>query len=661
MILMLLSACLNELKTDPNADTEVFGDSGLFVDEDGDGLPAEVDCDDTDPDVGATWVHYADADGDGYGNDAYPLEAGCEPPSGYAEMGGDCDDADADTNPGADEYCDGHDDDCDGLTDEDDAVDATNWFIDTDVDGFGNASYLNRACTQPSGYVSVAGDCDDANADIHPNADEICDGGVDNDCDGLVDDMDVIDDPSTLTIFYVDNDLDTYGEAGTWDTQEACEVPTGYSNNQTDCDDGDPAINPGATETCGDGVDNDCDPTNDLNGSTWYTDADVDGYGDATETGFDDCDDRSADGYVTDNTDCDDADADTNPGADEYCDGHDDDCDGDVDESDAVDVSVFYRDFDSDGYGDSAATSSACSAPSGYVSDSSDCDDTDGDTNPGADEYCDGHDDNCDGTIDEPTAVDATTWYLDDDGDGYGESSTSAVACDQPSGYVDNDDDCDDTDASASPGAYETYYDPTTSGSGKIYCGDGVDNDCDGDTDSSDWECQDEDGDSIVNGIDMLHACDTDSDGVDDALCVSATSGWTTPWSTTSCLQQTVEKDSSDDFTSLSSATSRSLVTITISSASVSACPLVGTSSTTTYERAISSKGADGTTSVDTSDCTDWQLAEIQAYCDDFGLSGGVGDSYCYDLGSTYNDGCDDVNWAIRLYTDASGEVASSQ
>ncbi|MEC7241047.1 MAG: LamG-like jellyroll fold domain-containing protein [Myxococcota bacterium] len=167
----------------------------------------------------------------------------------------------------------------------------------------------------------------------------------------------------------------------------------------------------------------------------WYTDSDSDGY-----NASDDCDMDSADNY---------------PGADEACDGVDNDCDGTVDESDAIDATDFYLDADGDGYGDSTSIQPGCSQPTGYVLDASDCDDSDADTYPGADEYCDTVDNDCDGTVDEPNALDAAIWFTDADGDGYGDSSSTQSSCTQPSGTVADNTDCDDGDSSAYPGADE--------------------------------------------------------------------------------------------------------------------------------------------------------------------------------------------------------------
>lgn len=106
-----------------------------------------------------------DLDGDGYG----ALE--------------DCDDTDPSVSPGADEYCDGINNDCDAAVDEPDAVDATEWYRDSDQDGFGDAAVTTWSCDQPPGFIADGSDCDDTSALAYPGAKEICGDGVDNDCD----------------------------------------------------------------------------------------------------------------------------------------------------------------------------------------------------------------------------------------------------------------------------------------------------------------------------------------------------------------------------------------------------------------------------------------------------------------------------------------------
>ncbi|MCB9758637.1 MAG: hypothetical protein H6739_02230 [Alphaproteobacteria bacterium] len=98
----------------------------------------------------------------------------------------DCDDHDPRATPGAAEVCDGADNDCDGEIDEPDALDAQTWYADFDDDSFGDEDVSLQACERPVQYVSVAGDCDDERAWISPAAREVCN-EEDDDCDAAVD------------------------------------------------------------------------------------------------------------------------------------------------------------------------------------------------------------------------------------------------------------------------------------------------------------------------------------------------------------------------------------------------------------------------------------------------------------------------------------------
>ena len=246
---------------------------------------------------------------------------------------GDCDDSDPSIKPGAVEICDGKDNDCDGQVDEGCEInsqeiltsfltcasdndceiydltcvnehcseylataitclntsclfsilnDHNSWPWDETWTNDEIAAYLLSVCGSKDedgdGLSPINGDCDDNNASIHPGADEICDDGIDQNCDGKD---------------QVCNDNDGDGFAAI-----------------NDCDDTDPTIYPGAPEICEDGIDQDCN---------------------RSDLSCDDFDD-DGDGFTENAGDCDDANARIYPGSDEICDGRDNDCDGQVDE-----------------------------------------------------------------------------------------------------------------------------------------------------------------------------------------------------------------------------------------------------------------------------------------------------------------------------------------
>ena len=412
-------------------------------------------------DEGATTAYYVDRDGDGFG-DEDSLEWLCEETDGVTTVGGDCDDSNAVVHPDAVETCDELDNNCNGSIDED----LTNtYYNDNDGDGFGDAFSSVEACDKPNGYVDNLEDCDDLSSIINPLITEQCD-GIDNNCDGSIDE----DGALGSTGWYQDVDMDGFGDPSLF--LISCSQPTGYVANSADCDDSDGAISPTATEVC-DGIDNDCDGAMDdddgslVTSNIWYLDHDSDGYGDAL-FGLSGCTQPSS--YVVDSTDCNDLNASIFPTAMEVCDGLDNDCAGGIDDADAnvvyVGSDLYYTDADGDGFGDTDLSVYTCSPDSTLIDIDGDCEDGDGAIFPTADEECDTIDNNCDGIIDGSDSVDQTTWYVDLDADGHGDSQVSLDLCYQPSGYVENDTDCDDTNIARNPDEVELC--------------DGIDNDCDG-------------------------------------------------------------------------------------------------------------------------------------------------------------------------------------
>lgn len=179
--------------------------------------------------------------------------------------------------------------------------------------------------------------------------------------------------------------------------------------------------------------------------------------------------DRDGDGFSWLYGDCDDDDARINPAAEEICDGVDNDCDGLSDPPSATGTREWYGDKDGDGFAGAEVLVSACEQPDGYALDWDDCDDSNGGVNPDTLEYCDDIDNNCDGVVDEPSALDARMWYPDIDGDGFGDEDLSlgVRACDAPTGHVEDSTDCDDSDESINPDAEDVPND-------------GIDHNCDG-------------------------------------------------------------------------------------------------------------------------------------------------------------------------------------
>jgi len=394
--LLPLMACFPEIEISPDLGAQDH-------DYDGDGLSeTQGDCNDADPEITPDaqegWYDGIDADCDGESD--YDADS-----DGYdhdAHGGGDCDDSDPAVHPTAsDAWYDGTDSDCDGADD-----------YDADADGYDRDV-----------------DCDESDASVNPGATEIWYDAVDGDCDGSSD---------------LDADSDGYDHEshGGADCFEGTDADTDPNDANIDAAE----INPDATESWYDGTDADCDDTSDY-------DADSDGFEHEAHGGVD-CWEGTA------------ADSDTNPAGldpieinpdatDVWYDGTDADCDGASD-----------HDYDGDGYD--------AEDYSGSTGDLLDCDDEDATINPGVtDIWYDGIDSDCDGAND-----------MDADADGHDSDVYGGT-------------DCDDAVSTTNPDATDVWYD-------------GVDADCDGSSDN------DADGDGYDHeahgGTDCFEGTSSDAD-----------------------------------------------------------------------------------------------------------------------------------------------------
>ena len=299
-----------------------------------------------------------------------------------------------------------------------------------------------------------------------------------------------------------DGDGDDTGSTDPVDTGEPLVDNDGDGfTSDVDCNDDNFRIFPGAAEVCN-LKDDDCDGVVDddpIDGTPAYLDMDGDGYGDP-DTLTRVC--RLEGVHSEDGTDCDDTESLAYPGAIEVCDEVDNDCDGFVDDG-ATDMTEWFVDADSDGYGDPSTGLTACFAPDGYVADGTDCNDAASEARPGGTEFCDELDNDCNGLVDD-TTFGLSTYYLDEDGDGHGAGEGEIEACSAPEGYAGGTSDCDDGDAARYPGADEIC--------------DTIDNDCDGlvDADDPDHEgvgtwYRDVDGDGWGDPATAMTSCLTPS------------------------------------------------------------------------------------------------------------------------------------------------------
>ncbi len=297
-----------------------------LVDDNCNGLTDEQDA------VGCG-LYYYDGDKDNYGKDL--SKCLCRPQGFYtALVSGDCDDADAQRNPGVQEICNnGKDDNCNGSENDENATACTMFYLDNDGDNWGTPANFKCLCFAVGDYkTKFAGDCDDNDPQVNPNQKEVCYDGKDNDCSGTQNDENAL----SSKPFYEDKDGDAWGtqaykylcfENGTW-----------RATKSGDCNDDDANVNPDKSEVCSNGKDDNCDGLQDTEGAvgckTYYWDGDNDGYGIANDSK---CLCNPSGKYSTLTAgDCNDNSPAMSPGAQEQCNNVDDNCNGTTDDGNPV-------------------------------------------------------------------------------------------------------------------------------------------------------------------------------------------------------------------------------------------------------------------------------------------------------------------------------------
>jgi hypothetical protein len=449
--------------------------AGDCNDEVADISPAATEaCDNLDNDCDGDTDGACDKDQDGYCDEGFVVVG---TPDACKGGGGDCNDNNGAISPGAQEDCNGVDDDCDSSIDADDAdllkalpncenqngvcggskkpidlcvngawgtcndavygkhsADFANEVTETTCDDLDNNcdGTVDDKCDEdqdgfcdklktikgtPQICSKGVGDCNDENAAISPAAQEDCN-GVDDDCDGKFD----ADDADLNNVLpNCENQKGVCGgskkpaslcQNGNWG---ACNdaVYAAYSKDfasdvvETTCDDKD--------NNCDDVVDDKCDVDQDGFCSDKFT---VVGKPKICPQGGGDCNDDVKE---------------ISPAATEVCDGkNDEDCDKTVDEEDAQKCEIYLPDLDQDGYGDKLGKERCLCAPIAKdkytTKDATDCDDKKSSVNPGAKEDCKtSDDDNCNGSINDVDGANCTTYYIDEDSDGFGDKFKAGV------------------------------------------------------------------------------------------------------------------------------------------------------------------------------------------------------------------------------------------
>jgi len=496
-------------------DNEDYSEVCNGIDDDADGLIDE----------GVLNTYYSDGDSDGYGDALLSIQA-CKAPSGYVIGNGDCNDSNSAVNNAAIDLCgNGIDEDCNGFDlvcavagcsdvsacnynasatiSDGSCIYASVWYLDADADGY----YLSTSvsCKSPgSKYTAtggVSGDCNDNSSAINGGTKEICGNGIDEDCNGsdLICSVSGCTDVSSCnynalatlsdgscvyaSTWYLDADADGFYIS----KSISCTNPGTTFNNvggiSGDCDDKNASVNNGASEICGNGIDEDCNESDLI----------------CTLVG---CTDAIACNYN--------ALANISDGSCSY-------------------ASSWYLDADADGY--FVSTSLSCNSPGEKYNNKGgiigDCNDNNAAINSSVTEICgNGIDEDCSGSdlicslsgcadvnacnynplsnVSDGSCSYASSWYLDVDADGYYVSKS--LSCTSPGSNYNNkggvNGDCNDNDPAVNSSAIEI-------------CGNGIDEDCNG----ADLICE-------LSGCSDATACNySSSTNVSDGSCTYA-SAW---------------------------------------------------------------------------------------------------------------------------------------
>ncbi len=369
-------------------DNDTYGNPSVFLyysEKPAGYVEDNTDCNDNETTINPRTVWYPDVDGDGFGSKTVSV-TGCVPPTSSNHVTNTSDFDDGTVN----------------ITN----ISPKNYYQDLDNDTYGNPSVFLYYSEKPAGYVEDNTDCNDNERTINPRTVWYPD--VDGDGFGsmvvsvtqcvapvsrhVTNTSDFDDGTVNITNippknYYQDLDNDTYGNPSVF--LYYSEKPVGYVEDNTDCNDNETTINPR---------------------TVWYPDVDGDGFGSKTVS-VTQCV-APASRHVTNTSDFD---------------------DGTVNITN-IPPKNYYQDLDKDGYGNPSVFLYYSEKPAGYVINNLDCNDNDKKVNP------------------------QKKWYLDGDNDGLGDSNAFITSCVTPTGYVDNNGDLSDRSKYITNLATTTFY-----------------------------------------------------------------------------------------------------------------------------------------------------------------------------------------------------------